>query len=103
MRGAIAYRCIMAKFAAGDYDGALRRLRALRSALPTSYSLFCDAFIRHYSGRVEEAEPLYRVALAKAQSGTGSPCGPLYYSLGRALEDLGRFEEAREFLNQAIA
>ena len=103
MRAAIAYRLILAKAEAGDYDAALRRFRALRFALAAPYSQSLEAFIRHYSGRVAEAEVLYREALATARAGTGLPCRPLYYSLGRALEDLGRLEDAREFLNQAIA
>jgi tetratricopeptide (TPR) repeat protein len=103
MRARLASRLIISKAEAGNYDAALRRFRALRFALTAPYSQYLEAFLRHYAGRVAEAEPLYREALRKARTGTGFPCQPLYYSLGRALEDLGRFEEAVEFLNQAIA
>ena len=103
MRARIAYRLIRAKAEAGNYDAALRRLRALRFALTAPYSQHLEASILHYAGRVAEAEALYREALGTARTGAGFPCQPFYYSLGRALGDLGRFEEAGEFLNQAIA
>jgi tetratricopeptide (TPR) repeat protein len=103
MRARLASRLILSKAEVGNYDAALRRFRALRFALIAPYSQYLEAFIRHYAGRVAEAEPLYREALATARTGAGFSCQPLYYSLGRALEDLGRFEEAVESLNQAIA
>ena len=101
-RAAIAAKLVHAKIHSGEYDTALRRLRRLRFAFTATYSRHLEAFILHAAGRLPEAEALYREALQAAQTTTGYPCQALYYALGDALRQLGRYEEAESFLQQAI-
>ena len=101
-RAAIAATLIHAKIRAGEYDRALRRLHTVRFAVTATHARHLQAHILHAAGRLPEAEAIYREALEAARTTTGYPCQALYYGLGRALGQLGRYEEAEGFLQQAI-
>jgi tetratricopeptide (TPR) repeat protein len=85
----------------GDYDGALRRLRWMSFA-PNVFVLHKGALILSLAGRPAEAEPRYRKALVMASSGSRYPRERLHASLGYALMDLGRYDEAEQCFHRAI-
>jgi tetratricopeptide (TPR) repeat protein len=85
----------------GDYDGALRRLRWMRLT-PDVFMLHKGALILSLAGRAAEAEPRYRKALSMASSGWRYPRERLHASLGYALMDLGRYDEAEQCFHSAI-
>jgi tetratricopeptide (TPR) repeat protein len=89
------------KMLVGDYDGALRRLRWL-SFTPSVFMLHKGALILSLAGRAAEAEPRYRKALSMALSGRRYPRERLHASLGYALMDLGRYDEAEQCFHRAI-
>jgi tetratricopeptide (TPR) repeat protein len=89
------------KMLVGDYEGALRRLRWM-SFTPNVFMLHKGALILSLAGRTAEAEPRYRKALGMASSGGRYPRERLHASLGYALMDLGRYDEAEQCFHRAI-
>lgn len=87
---------------AGDYDGALRRLRWIGLGIPNVFMLHKEALILSVYGRPAEAEPLYRTALGMLRKGVPYPRERLHSSLGYALLDLGRYPEAEQCFHRAI-
>ncbi|MGD0360731.1 MAG: tetratricopeptide repeat protein [Bryobacteraceae bacterium] len=87
---------------AGDYHGALRRLRWIGLGIPNVFMLHKEALILSLYGRPAEAEPLYRTALGMLRKGVPYPRERLHSSLGYALLDLGRYPEAEQCFHRAI-
>jgi tetratricopeptide (TPR) repeat protein len=101
-RGVIGVILSDAKMRAGDYDGALRRLHWASLGSPNTLLLHKEGLILSLAGRPTEAEPCYRQALGMVQSGSAYPRERLLASLGFALIDLARYEEAEQCFHRAI-
>lgn len=90
------------KLRAGDYDAALRRVRWMSLGIPNAMILHKEALILVLAGRSAEAEPLLRKAIAKVPADSRYPRERLHSSLGSALLNLGRYDEAERCFNEAI-
>jgi len=90
------------KMRAGDYDGALRRVRWATLGIPNVVALHKEGLILILAGRPAEAEPCFRKALGMVRSDSRYPRERLHASLGSALLDLGRFDEAEQCFHAAI-
>ena len=90
------------KMLVGDYDGALRRLRWMSLGIRNVATLHREGLILSLAGRPAEAEQRYRTALGKLRSDSPYPRERLHASLGFALLDLGRYDEAERCLHDAI-
>ena len=101
-RGVIAVILADGKVRGGDYDGALRRLRWARLGTPNAVSLHKEGLILALAGRPAEAELCYRKALDLVQGDSHYPCQRLLASLGYALIDLARYDEADQSFQHAI-
>jgi tetratricopeptide (TPR) repeat protein len=101
-RGVIGVILSDARMRAGDYDGALRRLHWASLGNPNAVILHKEGLILSLAGRPAEAEPCYRQALGMVQSGSAYPRERLYASLGYALIDLARYDEAERSFQHAI-
>lgn len=101
-RGVIGVILSDAKLRVGDYDGALRRLRRTSLGNPNAVLLHKEGLILALAGRPAEAEPCYRQALGMVQSGSAYPRERLHASLGYALIDLARYDEAEQCFQHAI-
>ena len=91
-----------AKLAAGhpDEPASLAALEALAQAGPDDYSLsFFGGLALERAGRPEEALALFRRSLEMGPSALDRPA--VLTHLGVCLKDMGRFQEALEFLGQA--
>ena len=86
----------------GDYDGALRRLRWMSLCGPNIFMLHKEALVLSMAGRPDEALPCYRKAIGMASKGSRYPLERLLASLGYALMDLGRYDEAEQCFHRAI-
>jgi tetratricopeptide (TPR) repeat protein len=91
-----------ARMRAGDYDGALRRVRWLSLGIPNVTALHKEALILSVAGRPAEAERRYRKALGMVPSDSRYPRQRLQAGLGHTLVDLGRYEDAEPCFQQAI-
>ena len=101
-RGVIGVILADAKMRAGDYEGALRRLRWTSLGKPNAVMLHKEGLILALAGRPVEAELRYRKALALLQSGSAYPRERLHASLGYALIDLARYDEAEQCFGRAV-
>jgi tetratricopeptide (TPR) repeat protein len=101
-RGVIGVILADAKMRAGDYDGALRRLHWASLGSPNAVLLHKEGLILSLAGRPALAEPCYRGALDMVQRGSPYPRERLHVSLGYALIDLGRYDEAEACFHRAI-
>lgn len=102
-RGVFAVMLCRAKWRAGDYDGALRRLRWIGLGIPNLRLLHTEGLILSMAGRSAEAARRYRTALGIAQSGSQPyPRERLHACLGYALIDVGKYAEAEECFRRAI-
>jgi tetratricopeptide (TPR) repeat protein len=101
-RGVIGVILSDAKMRAGDYDGALRRLHWSSLGSPNALLLHKEGLILSLAGRPTETEPCYRQALGMVQSGSAYPRERLLASLGFALIDLARYDEAEQCFHRAI-
>jgi tetratricopeptide (TPR) repeat protein len=90
------------KMLAGNYVGALRRLRWMSLGAPNVFVLHKGALILALAGRPAEAEARYRKALSMTSKGSRYPRQRLHASLGYALMDLGRYDEAEQCFHRAI-
>lgn len=93
--------------AAEDYEKSIRQYRRLIAIDPVRWTLEAShkiAFMQAAQGRVEDSVTTYREALDFHRA-TGLPQEDLHLvhlSLGGALQQLGRAEEAREHLEQSL-
>lgn len=101
-RGVIGVIFSDARLRAGDYSGALGRLRVISLGIPNAVILHKEGLILTRAGRPAEAELCYRDALVLVQSGSPYPRERLHASLGYALIDLARYDEAEQCFQQAI-
>lgn len=83
----------------GDYRGALQKLQRLSFGFPSRDLLLLEAAVLSMGGLAEEAEQSGRRAVERS-SGAGARFA--LDRLGVILTDLGRYDEARECLEQAI-
>ena len=103
LRAVLATKFFQARLRAGDYDGALRRLRLMAFLLPKARAKFCEALILALEGRVAEAERLLREAVVETRGRAALQPERTYCLLGYELTELGRYEEAEESFHQSIA
>jgi tetratricopeptide (TPR) repeat protein len=101
-RGVIGVIWAEGKMRAGDYDGALRRLRWAGLGSPNAVLLHKQGLVLALAGRSDEAEVRYRKALELVQRGSVYPRERLLASLGYALIDLVRDGEAEQCFHRAI-
>jgi tetratricopeptide (TPR) repeat protein len=101
-RGVIGVILCDAKMRMGDYEGALRRLRWTSLGMPNAVTLHKEGLILSLAGRPAEAELCYRKALGLVQGGSAYPRERLLASLGFALIDLARYDEAEQCFQRAI-
>jgi Flp pilus assembly protein TadD len=72
-RGVIGVIFCDAKMRAGDYNGALRRLRWTSLGIPNTVVLHKEGLILALAGRPAEAERCYRKALRMVESSSSYP------------------------------
>jgi tetratricopeptide (TPR) repeat protein len=101
-RGVIAVILCKSKMQAGDYDGALRTVRWVSLGVPNPLLLHREALTLSFADRPAEAERCYRKALGMVQSHSAYQWERLYASLGFALIDLARYDEAEQSFHRAI-
>ena len=101
-RGVIGVILCDAKMRVGNYEGALRRLRWTSLGIPNAVTLHKEGLILSLAGRPAEAELCYRQALGLVQGGSAYPRERLLASLGFALLDLARYDEAEQCFQHAI-
>jgi tetratricopeptide (TPR) repeat protein len=101
-RGVIGVIFCDAKMRAGDYNGALRRLRWTSLGIPNTVVLHKEGLILALAGRPAEAERCYRKALRMVESSSSYPRERLLVLLGYALIDLARYDEAEQCFQRAI-
>jgi tetratricopeptide (TPR) repeat protein len=101
-RGVIGVIFCDAKMQAGDYPGALRRLRWTSLGIPNAVVLHKEGLILALAGRPAEAASCYRKALGMVPGGSSYPRERLLALLGYALIDLARYDEAEQCFQQAI-
>jgi tetratricopeptide (TPR) repeat protein len=93
---------------AGDYDRAIRWMGRLNLGRPNSSLLEMEGFIHSLANRPAEAERCYRQALVKGYASLTSLLNPrshrasLLGSIGEALRDQGRYDEAKKCLQASI-
>lgn len=100
-RAILAMALAEKRMRAGDYDGALRRLRLASLGIPNLMTLHKEGLILSLAGRPGEAERRYLTALAMAR-GSVYPVERLHACLGYALLDLCRYDEAEACFHRAI-
>jgi tetratricopeptide (TPR) repeat protein len=100
-RGVMAVILSQSSTEAGDYEGALRRVRWLSLGVPNAMTLHREGLLLSKAGRLSEAEQRYRQALAMAD-GTKYRVERLHASLGYVLMDRGRHQEAEKCFERAI-
>jgi tetratricopeptide (TPR) repeat protein len=91
-----------AKMRAGDYDGALRRVRWMSLGIPNVATLHREGLILFLAGHPADAEPCFRKALGMVRSDSRYPRERLQASLGHTLVDLCRYGEAERCFQDAI-
>jgi tetratricopeptide (TPR) repeat protein len=101
-RGIIGVILADAKLPAGDYDGALRRLRWAALGTPNAPLLHKQGLILTLAGRPAEAETSYRKALDTLDVSSAYPRGRLLAALGHALIDLARYADAEKCFRDAV-
>jgi tetratricopeptide (TPR) repeat protein len=101
-RGIFGVLLSRGKMQAGDYNGALRRLRWASLGIPNAATLHGEGLILTLAGRAAEAEPRFRQALGMLPSDSRYPRERLHSSLGCVLMDLGRHDEAEQCFHNAI-
>ncbi|MGD0773966.1 MAG: tetratricopeptide repeat protein [Candidatus Solibacter sp.] len=101
-RGVFAVILAESKTRAGDYEGALRRLRWASLGIPNSVALHKQGLVLALAGRPAEAELCYRKALGLLHSASAYPRQRLLAALGYALIDLARYDEAEQCFEEAI-
>jgi tetratricopeptide (TPR) repeat protein len=101
-RGVIAVILCKSKMQAGDYDGALRTVRWVSLGFPNPLLLHREALTLSFADRPAEAERCYRKALGMAESNPNYQWERLHASLGFALIDLARYDEAEQCFHRAI-
>jgi tetratricopeptide (TPR) repeat protein len=101
-RGVIAVLLCKSKMQAGDYDGALRIARWVSLGFPNPLLLHREALTLAFADRPAEAERCYRKALGMMRSYPAYPWERLHASLGYALIDLARYDEAEQCFHRAI-
>ena len=101
-RGVIAVILCKSKMQVGDYDGALRMAHRVSLGFPNVTALHNEALILALAGRPTETELCYRKALGKVRSDSVYPRERLHASLGFALIDLARYDEAEACFHRAI-
>jgi tetratricopeptide (TPR) repeat protein len=82
-----------------DYRGAMRKMRRLGAGLPSGYILLLQGIVLSLGGMPEEAERRCRRALRRS---SGARTRFALDRLATVLADLGRYEEARPFLEEAV-
>jgi len=98
-RNRIAARRTLEALRTGDYRGAVRTLRRLSFGIPSATMLLLESTVLSLEGRPEEAEQCARRAADRA-SGDWSRFA--LDRLGSALTDLGRYDDARYCLEEAV-
>jgi len=101
-RSIVAYLLAKPAWRADDYDGALRGIRRLRFGKPSNSLINMEGFTHSIANNPTEAERCFRKALAGASDIPRSDRAGLLGSLGDALKDQGRYEEARKCLECSI-
>lgn len=101
-RGIYAVLWSRERVEAGDYEGALRRVRWVSLGIPNALVLHRKGLILSMAGRPAEAEQCYRQAIATLQSDSQYRRERLYACLAFVLMDLTRYEEAEEYFHKAI-
>lgn len=88
----------------GDYTGALQRLHRLALGLPNRHILMREGTVLAFAGHFEEAEDRCRRAVGRSLEAGGheavSP--PALDCLATVLIDLKRFDEAHQWLDEAL-
>jgi tetratricopeptide (TPR) repeat protein len=100
-RGVIAVILSQSNTQAGDYDGALRKVRWISLGIPNVTTLHKEGLLLSLSGRLSEAEQRYRQALDLAD-GSNYRVERLHACLGYVLMDRGRYQEAEKCFQRAI-
>lgn len=98
-RNLLATRWTRTALETGDYRGALRKLRWLGAGLPSRHLLLLEGAVLSLSGIPEQAERCCRRALDRS---AGPHARFALDRLANALADLGRYDEARHCLEEAI-
>ena len=101
-RGVIAVILCKSKMQAGDYDGALRTVRWVSLGFPNPLLLHREALTLSFADRPAEAERCYRKALGMADRYPVYQWERVHASLGFALTDLARYDEAEQCFHRAI-
>ena len=101
VRGVLAVLLSETNMRAGDYEGALRKIRWLSLGIPNITALHKEGLVLSLAGRPSEAAQRYRKALAMAK-GSCYTVERLHACLGYALMDLGKYEEAEQCFHHAI-
>jgi tetratricopeptide (TPR) repeat protein len=92
-----------ARLDAGDYNGALRRVRWTSLGIPNVMCLHNQGLILSLGGRLTEAETRYRKAIGMLKSDSRYHRERLHACLGFVLMDQRRFSEAEQCFERAIA
>ena len=100
LRGQFAVVWSASRMKAGDYDGALRRVRWASLGLRNLTVLHAEGIVLAMAGRCAEAAECYRAALAKPRGHYAKE--RLHACLGYALMDLGNYAEAERCFHRAI-
>jgi tetratricopeptide (TPR) repeat protein len=87
---------------AGDYDGAMRWIRRLSFGSPSAQLIKMEGLTHGLANRPAEAERCCRQALAKSHAFSRSERAGLLGCLAEALEDQGKYEEARKCRQASI-
>jgi tetratricopeptide (TPR) repeat protein len=98
-RNALAMRWTRAALNSADYRGAMQNLRRLAAGIPSRHMLLLEAAVLSLGGLPEEAERSSRRALGRI---SGPQARFALDRLAVALADLGRFDEARQYLEDAL-
>ena len=86
----------------GDYQGALTTMHWASVGIPNVPILHAEGLALALAGRAAEAEQMYKAALAMAKDDPSYPRERLDSSLGYALLDLARYDEAEQCFRRAI-
>ncbi len=90
--------------ARGDYEGALRRLRFLRSLSPRNAGfLFMQGTVLLMAGRYQDSEQLLRESLTEGRKGAADVQSVALENLGFVLLEQERYDEARQAFEGSLA
>jgi tetratricopeptide (TPR) repeat protein len=101
-RAVVGLTLCQADMRTGDYDGALSTLHWASLGVPNVAILQAEALTLALAGRTADAEPLYRAALGMVKDDPSYPRERIEASLGYALVDLARYDEAEQCFHRAI-